>query len=274
MNNVFSAKRFGKYFLYDLNNAKNNFGISLLILGLLPVIVFMVSELFCLLFGGSFNLNPEATLPGRVTAAVTAVTVVVMVGPAKLYGHITEKRAGSSFLMLPASTFEKWLSMVLMTIIVMPLCFGIVYLCSDTIMGLIFPNSFGTPFTKLPAEYAEYFNNAVAGDLNLHFNLGGIGFANWCMYVLFFTLGTVVFKKAKVGKSILVLFVLGMLYSTILAAVIGISAGEDLEAFINFPDLDPEEAIRIFVNFCRVVMAVEIAALLALLYWRLRTIKQ
>ena len=271
MNNVFSANRFGKYFLYDLNNAKNNFGLSLLILGLLPVIIFVISQLFSLIFNGSFTLNTEASIPGRVMGALAAVAVVVMVGPVKLYGHVTDKRAGSSFLMLPVSTFEKWLSMVLMTIVVMPVCFGVVYLGADYLMGVIFPNSFGTPILNLPADY---MNTAMIGDLDIHFSFGGIGFANWCMYALFFTLGAIVFKKAKTGKSILVLFGLGMLFSIALATIMGLSAGADLEAYLSGLDLDPETAMKIFVNFCKVVMGIEIAAILGLLYWRLRTIKQ
>ncbi|MBP5172109.1 MAG: hypothetical protein J6037_00185 [Bacteroidales bacterium] len=271
MNNVFSAKRFGKYFLYDLNNAKNNFGISLLILGLLPVIIFMISQLFSLLFNGSFTLNQDASIPGRVTGAVVAVAVVVMAGPVKIYGHVTDKRAGSSFLMLPVSTFEKWLSMVLITVIILPVCLGVVYFGADTLMGLIFPNSFGKPIVSLPSDY---FNTAMLGDIDIHFSLPGVMFANWAMYVLFFTLGAVVFKKAKVGKSILVLFGLFTLFSIILTTIVGISADADLEAFLSGLDMDPEVAVKIFLNFTRVIMALEIGTLLALIYARLRTIKQ
>lgn len=272
MNNVFSAKRFGKYFLYDLNNAKSNFGISLLILGLLPIIIFMISELFSLLFNGAFTNNSDASLPGRIMGACVAVAVVLMVGPVKLYGHVTDKRAGSSFLMLPASTFEKWLSMVLMVVLVLPVCFSCVYLLSDSLMGVIFPNSFGKPVFSLPLDEVKAF---MAEQLpNVHFSIIGLTFANWVMYVLFFALGAIVFKKGKVGKCILVLFGLAMLFSLILTAIVGVSADADLESFLTGLNLDPEVAAKIFINFCRVVMGLEIAALLALLYARLRTIKQ
>ena len=272
MNNVFSAKRFGKYFLYDLNNAKSNFGISLLILGLLPIIIFMISELFSLLFNGAFTINSDASLPGRIVGACVAEAVVLMVGPVKLYGHVTDKRAGSSFLMLPASIFEKWLSMVLMVVLVMPVCFSCVYLLSDSLMGVIFPNSFGKPVVSLPLDEVKAFMTEQLPDV--HFSIVGLTFANWVMYVLFFALGAIVFKKGKVGKCILVLFGLAMLLSLILTAIVGISADADLESFLSGLNLDPEVAAKIFINFCRVVMGLEIAALLALLYARLRTIKQ
>lgn len=271
MNNVFSSKRFGKYFLYDLNNAKNNFGLSLLILGLLPAIFYMISQLFSLLFNGAFNLTPEASMPGRVATTIVGVLVVLLAGPVKIYGHVTEKRAGSSFLMLPVSVFEKWLSMVLMVCVVLPLCFGIVFIGADTIMSLIFPNSFGGSFFDLPLHA---FSDEIHAATNVHFSLGGVAIANWCMYALFFALGAIVFKKAKIGKSVLVLFGLMLLFSLILTAVVGISANADLEAYLSGFDMEPEVAMRIFINFTRVVMGLEIAALLALLYGRLRTIKQ
>ena len=45
MNNVFSAKRFGKYFSYDLKHCIDTFGLSLLILGLMPMITFLFASI-------------------------------------------------------------------------------------------------------------------------------------------------------------------------------------------------------------------------------------
>ena len=39
MNNIFDIKRFGQYFLYDLRRAWNNYGLSLLLMGLIPIIL-------------------------------------------------------------------------------------------------------------------------------------------------------------------------------------------------------------------------------------------
>ena len=50
MNNIFNIKRFCNYFLYDLRNAKNNYGLSLLILGVMPVVLYIIVQLFSLIF--------------------------------------------------------------------------------------------------------------------------------------------------------------------------------------------------------------------------------
>ena len=101
MNNVFDFKRFGKYFVYDLRRAKNNYWISLLLMGLLPVALYLVYQFFSLIGG-----NGLAELPNEAkTIAVVICVFAVMLGAgAKIYGSITEKRAGSDYLMLPAST--------------------------------------------------------------------------------------------------------------------------------------------------------------------------
>ena len=111
MNNIFDFKRFGNYFAYDLRRAGNNYGISLLVLGLMPVILFIIHLLTMLLRGGNVY-----TMPGESKIIVLSIVLFVTAVSAgvKIYGSITDKRTGSDFLMLPASTTEKWLSMVLM----------------------------------------------------------------------------------------------------------------------------------------------------------------
>ena len=45
MNNIFNFKRFVNYLRFDLRNAKNYYGLSMLVVGLLPVIVFAFSQI-------------------------------------------------------------------------------------------------------------------------------------------------------------------------------------------------------------------------------------
>ena len=46
MNKIFSLKRFGRYFTFDLKNAVNNFGLWLLIMCCLPVMLLIIKSLF------------------------------------------------------------------------------------------------------------------------------------------------------------------------------------------------------------------------------------
>ena len=111
MSNIFDITRFGNYFLYDLRRAKNNYGINLLIMGLTPVILLIFYLFISLIRGKGISAMPDGLKFGGIVAIVM---VVILSSGARTYGFITDKRSGSDFLMLPASTFEKWLSMVIM----------------------------------------------------------------------------------------------------------------------------------------------------------------
>ena len=91
MSNILDINRFWNFLLYDLRRARNNYGISMLLLGLTPVIVYMVVEFFSLIFG-----NGVAELPDELKfAALSVSAVVILLGfGSKVYGQLTEKRAG------------------------------------------------------------------------------------------------------------------------------------------------------------------------------------
>ena len=88
MNNIFDIKRFGNYFLYDLRNAKNNYGLSLLILGTLSISTFVIYELFSLVFSQHFSEMPVAM---KYMVFFAAITVVILGAGTKIYGTDEEK---------------------------------------------------------------------------------------------------------------------------------------------------------------------------------------
>ncbi len=270
MNNVFSPKRFGKYFCYDLENAWNNFGLSLIVLGLLPAIVFVVSELFSLIFSGHLMMNNDAIMPMRFVSGAVCLAVACIAFPIKGYGSITDKRAGSSFLMLPASTFEKWLSMMVILCLAAPFCLSALYLGSDTLMGLIFPNSFGTPIVKMPFD--KIISEIEIPD-GMKIGFTGVAWGNWASSVLFFLLGAMIFKKGKVGKTILALFALSIIISTAMSVAAGAFMDQDANVFLRMFDEDPETAARKIIVFGETVLYIEVAILMGLSYLRLRTVK-
>ena len=134
MNNTFSFNRFGKYFRYDLKRWVASFGPTLLLMSAVPVILYTFIAIYSLLFSGQWDTPGETT---RIVASVITTVVMVLIYPASVYGYITDKKAGSSFLMIPASVPEKFLSMLLNTIFVVPLTFGLIYLSLDGIICAI-----------------------------------------------------------------------------------------------------------------------------------------
>ena len=101
-----------------------------------------------------------------------------------------------------------------------------------------------------------------------------------CLYSLIILLGSIYFKKFKVGKTLLVLFALSILMSWISIPLINMLVG-NAQVFEEFA-LNVEEWIlantdklEIYLNiFIDVVYIIEYAVLLTLLYLRVRKIKQ
>lgn len=271
MNNVFDLKRFGKYFTYDLNNAFNNFGVSALVIGLLPLILLIFNVLFGLVFTGEV---PQLALPTKFVLVLIVLVLASLAAPVKLYGSITERRSGSDWLMLPASSFEKFLSMVIMLIIVLPVVLvGLFCLC-DLLLSWIVP-VYGDSVTRMIFSGAGNFMDMLNASETFITPSGGLAttFMTWCTAILPFGLGAICFKKGKVAKTILCIIALEMLLSLVLAIVFRSgSSWENLDTF--FENLTAEKA-QFWLNFLiNAYYLVVVGGLLAGLFFRVKTIKQ
>ena len=107
MEKTFNFNRFGKYFLYDLKSRWSDLGIFFLIFALFPFILYLIYIIFATIAGdGLFNLlSGESvngpTLMARFITFAIVTGLFVILFPARAYGFITEKKAGSDWLMLP-----------------------------------------------------------------------------------------------------------------------------------------------------------------------------
>lgn len=271
MNNTFSLKRFGAYLAYDIRNAKNNYLLSLIILGVSPMLFFIVYQLFAIVITGSFGPDTFIFAP---FAGFVAVMVAILTFPTKQYGAITEKKAGSSWLMLPASTLEKTLSMIVVTCLVLPLALGVIFLATDGVLSLLFPDNYGYSIIHNFNRLMDEFVKVTEGQI--YFNVGAVSVLDWCESILIFTLGAIVFKKSKAAKTILALLIFGMVMSNLSVLVLG-GSHIDFERIIdsNFNDL---ESFQIFMNkmnvFLNFVYVAIFGVLIGGIYYRLRTIQQ
>ncbi len=270
MNNVFDIKRFGRYLAYDLNNARNTFGVSALTIGLLPLILLFFNTLFGLVFTGSV---PQVVLPAKMAILAFSFIIVAISGPVKLYGHLTERKSGSDWLMIPASSFEKFLSMALMVCIVLPvIVFGLFSIC-DLLLSWIVPIYGESAVRQIGSGLSQFFMNS--SDLGMvYFTPGGAAagtWMSWCIGVLPFALGAIIFKRGKAAKTILCLIGINMLLSLIAAIVFKSVDFSNFEAF--FENLTVEKA-GFWVNFLiNAIYFVVVGGLLTALYFRVRTIK-
>lgn len=262
MSNVFDFKRFGGYFTYSLRNGASNFSLTLLLCALMPAVAFVFYELIMLVFNGSFPTSSELM---RDLAAVFGLLIIILIAPSKLFGCITDKRQGTAYLMIPASTFEKWLTIILICVLVLPLCFIVLMVAGDALMMLIFGSAYadGYLFTYL----CQSFN--IELDC-VTINAFALGYADWITGILIYALGAVWFKKAKVGKTLLCV--------TLLSIIIGLLFSKPLlcdicDAESSMAGLEPD-AVATRVNvICNAICAVWTAILAIAIYLRLKTIK-
>ena len=268
MNKLFSAKRFGKYFSYDLKHCMDTFGLSLLILGLMPMITFFFASIISFIVSGGWV--PDNTV-NRIMAAIIAVVIAGLMFPVKAYGEITDKKAGSNFLMVPASTLEKWLSGSLMTLVIVPLALLVLLLGVDLVLGLLLPSHYGEalvlqewfrPIVCIPGEYIEL-------PVDIRINVGLLFWVSWASSVLCFLLGAIYFKKSKIAKTFLAIIITGMLFSILSAPFTSVMPG----LIERIQEGDPERVLRRLWTAIWLIDGIEIVIFLAIYYFRLRTIK-
>ena len=220
MDNTFKISRFGKYFVYDLKRQWKNIGMLMLIFSLFPIIFYMLYMFFAALFDGGLMkifIGLEIDGPaGGTRFGVFAVmsTIFVMLFPSRAYGEITNKAKGSEWLMLPASRLEKFTSMMLISLVVIPLVYVVVYFLSDAFVCLL-DKSCGDSLMSFRIN-KEIGSSDFAIPANGFWILASSIVEN----AIVFLLGGLIFKKWKVVGTVLVLFALQMVFSGLLSVFI------------------------------------------------------
>ena len=263
MKEIFDIKRFGKYFTFDLNNAWEKYGFTLLIMGFFPVIFYAVMTLIHLVFGGDVANEPTVY---QVFPAFIFIFVCLGFG-AKVYGSVTERRSGTDWIALPASALEKTLSLLLLTCIVLPACLlGLLFL-SQAIVSL-----FVTDLPPLFSIIGDLHSKVAENDV--FFNIPLCLWISWVENILAFTLGALCFKKNKVGKTFLCLMAFCFVISSLMMFFFGKTSfnGSDIELLFgdNFDITRVQNWINAVLN---VIYFVVIGGLIAGIWARIKTIK-
>ncbi len=266
MSEVFNINRFWKYFIHDLKSAKSNYWLSLIVCGLTPLVGYIIYEIPNLLFQHHFgNYQTDA----RVVLIFFAFFIVLMSFPAKAYGSLTDKKAGSNWILLPASTLEKYISMVLITCIVVPAALCAIVLASDFIFCLVLPR-YGD-FILSGSGFSMVVD--LDPDITGYFNPNVLLILNWVGNSLVFTLGAVYFKKAKIVKTYIATAIIGMICFIIAALILAaFTHGFDDSLMCNI-NIDEESAIRWIVSIMYSLITIWILAFGSALYLRVKTIK-
>lgn len=269
MNNTFNFRRFFKIFTYDINKSIKNYGVTFIVLSMMPILSPLIYGVLSLCF--SFEWNVPGLI-SRCAIFATGLTVLILSFAPSVYGKITDKRYGSEYLMIPASPFEKFLSMTIVTGIVIPFAFTLSY-------GLMDLLALGLSLSEGESLLAFFFNHRVLGNEGVAIRMDAIFILSTCLYSLIILLGSIFFRKFKVGKTLLVLFVLSTLMSLLSVPLVNMIAGNAavLEHFADEASawiLANTERFNIYLNiFIDAVYIIEYAVVLALIYLRIKTMK-
>ena len=273
MSNVFNLKRFGNYFAYDCRRAWNLFGLTLILAALAPVIIFIIQQLFSLVLDGHMS---ETNVGVHLGFLVLGAAVVAMIAPSTIYGSLTEKKSGSSWLMIPASSFEKWLSMSLVLTLVIIAAFCLVFFAGDGIMSLLFPGTYGSwTASEISSAYSKYLNALNSSELPVTINFPALLFTGMAEWVLVFAIGALYFKRAKIAKTILVLIGLSIILGIIISFIMVNGGADFIKNLVEKLEieLDPGKLITSFNVVLNIRTLIVLGGLLAWLFFRIKTLK-
>lgn len=234
--NIFDFKRFGRYFVTDIRNAISNFGISFLAMSTLSLSFDIVKGFYSILTNGTWNGIPNYA---RISLFAVAAVVIILLSPSKIYGFVTEKKAGQAFLMLPVSTLEKSISMILISCIIVPLVFIMVFLSIDFLVCLADPtcgNAIMVMISELDFDMLNGFSSKLAELAPFIDNPSAYTNVAWLIddaiqIPLVFLLGAVFFKRSKPAKTLASIIMIGIVLSLIGSALVSTGLMDSIQDF-------------------------------------------
>ncbi len=289
---IFNFRRFGKYFMSDIRTCTANYGLTLVTLSCLILLAtYVLTVAMGLLFGGEWD-GPG--IGERAFVFLVAVVTSIIAMPSKCYGNITEKQYGSQWLMIPVSKTEKFISMIIMACIIVPVIACALFFSLDALICTLDPTC-GNSVISWGIHWGE---NIVTSITNFQADMGSIGhegisrllsqLGNPWLYiddafgvVLPFLLGALVFKKGKIVKTFLSIAAVGMLASFITSPLMMSWTKDLMEIEAAGGTLDYENFSSIFDSwFFRNIALVDTisdtivnVALLTAIYFRIKTLK-
>ena len=214
MNEIFDFKRFWTYFKYDLKQMWRNHSKAAIMIGGASAIFYVIWVLCSLVFAQHWS---SPIIYARIGVFFLAFTILELY-MVRAYGYLTEKKAGSAWLMVPASKAEKFVSMILMVCIVIPLLFFVAYALIDGILALVDP-TYGKALIVGGAEaYGKILEGitSLSGESLITFTPSSLVFTGiiglFCNF-LYFHLCGICFKKNKLVGAIAILFGLSLVMS-------------------------------------------------------------
>lgn len=224
MKDIFDFSRFKKVLVRDYYEYIHRFGIVMLIIMLLPSLVWLL----CF----AIDRNMEVSTVIRNIAISSVAQLATILAPSWLYGYINMKKDGPYFASYPATYFEKFLSILLYTVVVTPIvCLAGCFLM-DTLLCLLPIGGYFEFLWQNSSMYNEYitYTNTNIGN----FILGIVSYSA----LMFFT--TTIFKRHKILKTFGWIIIIGFAAIIIFFTLLPLIASAIANAFDTIENFDPE----------------------------------
>ena len=251
MNNTLNINRFGKVLKHDGLNFFPNLILALAILWAIPVIIYLFAALM-----PTDDTTKVFDAFSRIDVISTLTNIALIIAPARLYRYCNDSRKGIGYAMLPASTLEKFLSMVFYCVIVTPIVYLAGALAIDSILAL-----FQGPYEGFAVSiYFDTFAkiNAVFQRDNImldeSFMLYYASISQTFMLILsalgtltissIFMFGNMIFKKRKTGKMLGILILLFIIF--MIVVINYVAHNEDIALY--FQQMNDDNKAEIIKN--------------------------
>lgn len=281
MNNTLEFNRLGKVIKHDGASFAQNLGLTLIILWSIPVVIWLFSSLT----PGHDHIDSFS----RISIIGTLGTILLIMAPARLYKYCNDSRQGIGYAMLPASSLEKFISMVFYCVIVAPIIYLAGALAIDSILSVL-----GRPYEGF--AIADYFDNLsqLRDALRQKMMMGDEDYIilasclSPTVIILsrilstlamssIFMFGNMVFKKRKTGKMIGILI---LLFIIIMIIMVNYVANHEEQIARWFGYMNEENTayiitrvIRTMINVSLIFSAVVSVVMLWLTYYKIKTQK-
>ena len=203
MGNIFNFKRFGMLLLKELKEFPLSYGLSVLSAAGVYVLIMALAMLN--------GIDHPVGIFFRMTMISLLIVVLMVVVPSKMYGYVNHYKKGIYYTLLPASAFEKMLSMLIICSVVTGLVSFSILVLTDYLVYALFPCRLaGTLFGE--AGSVTFFSSEIFSVV---------------MFQACFILGNLYYKKQKIAKTIVFLMFLAVIFGVI-SFIIITQIGEDV----------------------------------------------
>ena len=267
MNEIFDIKRLGRLIKYEATNYIPNFFKSLLIFASVIAAVWIFSLTV------DFPVLPDS----RDALVGTLFILAIVLSPFIVYKDMNDRKKGYIYAMIPASTLEKLLSMIVLCVVIVPLLAYAVLTATDLLLWLLSKAGIGpflhmefyNPFTAVKLVDDEYLLPHIYPVFD-----SIIYFVNLIAYTIMFN---TIFRKNKVHKTIL--FNISMTFACVIltAVVVNITTPEVWEAMFEglVERLDEKTDVELFGYLMTTVRCLTILmsmAFLSITYFRIKKV--